>query len=224
MFGFFGSDSEEFVNSIRPNGVKPIKLSENYKVGKLEPKDTKNGIGVSTMYTSDFGFETAILELDVIPVERYKTEQEAKKGHSKWVKFVKSIKNETKVKELDHRDRKHTVTIKPNLKVFYKPQIPSSDFSSQDFNKKDGYVTSMRLKTDSNLYSYLREKRGLLCVMGDSNSIVMCRVRENDYFDIGKELHPCCVCGGKENLCTIDNYFMNTERNICKRCFEFNNQ
>lgn len=61
----------------------------NYEKRKLEKTILKNGLKVSTAFTSDCGWETAILDGgEVHPVERYDTKDEAKQGHDKWVKVI----------------------------------------------------------------------------------------------------------------------------------------
>lgn len=63
---------------------------EERKVAYIKPEDN-NGIGVSTAYTSDEGYETALLDSgtqQVYPVERYTTREAAIEGHAKWVDFA----------------------------------------------------------------------------------------------------------------------------------------
>ena len=65
---------------------------ESRKVSRIEPKDN-NGCGVSTAYSSDEGYETALLDKNgAHPVERYENKEEATIGHKKWVKKAKTIK------------------------------------------------------------------------------------------------------------------------------------
>ena len=62
---------------------------ENRKLDRIECEDN-GGIGVSTAWTPDEGYETALLTDTVIPVERYQTMEEAKLGHKKWVEYAKT--------------------------------------------------------------------------------------------------------------------------------------
>ena len=63
------------------------------KLGRIMPEEN-NGIGVSTVLTSDCGYETALLDgSGAHPVERYETREEAIKGHEKWVEFAKDENN-----------------------------------------------------------------------------------------------------------------------------------
>lgn len=80
------------------NGIVNAGDYESRKVALLKPKDNK-GIGVSTVYTIDMGFETALLDLNgVHPVERYPSKEEAEAGHQKWVDTTKAgIKTVTKL-------------------------------------------------------------------------------------------------------------------------------
>lgn len=65
---------------------------DNYKERKVD-KTEINGLEVSTAFTSDLGFETAIIDEDgYYPVERYKTKDEAMLGHKKWCKEAEIIK------------------------------------------------------------------------------------------------------------------------------------
>lgn len=77
--------------------LKDLDNYEERKVDKTEPKDN-SGIGVSTVYTSDEGYETALLDANgTHPVERYPNRYQAEEGHRKWVKLSTKRK---KVKEL----------------------------------------------------------------------------------------------------------------------------
>lgn len=70
--------------------IKDLDNYESRKIGKIASEDGKT-IGVSTAHTSDEGYETALLDSNGIhPVERYEKQQEAKKGHEKWIIFAKS--------------------------------------------------------------------------------------------------------------------------------------
>ncbi len=73
--------------------VKDFGNYEDRKVcEKVKPEDN-DGIGVSTAYTSDEGFETALLDgAKIYPVERYKTQAEAILGHQKWTERSKTLK------------------------------------------------------------------------------------------------------------------------------------
>jgi len=70
--------------------IQDIGTYDLRRIGRVEPEDN-NGIGVSTAYTSDEGFETALLDKNGIhPVERYGTKEDAEKGHIRWVDFAKN--------------------------------------------------------------------------------------------------------------------------------------
>lgn len=64
----------------------------NYKdrvVARVNPEEN-NGIGLSTAFSSDEGYETAILDAHgAHPVERYATKEEAKLGHKIWLHKLK---------------------------------------------------------------------------------------------------------------------------------------
>lgn len=76
--------------------------------GELELEDigrtqcSNNSLFVSTVNTPDMGLETAIVDKNgAHPVERYSSEESARLGHEKWVKFCEDdstlIKTVTKL-------------------------------------------------------------------------------------------------------------------------------
>lgn len=72
----------------------------NYEKRKVARDISKSGIIVSTAYTSDEGYETALIDDNgVHPVERYIDRNNAVKGHAKWLLFA-DTGNGKKVKEL----------------------------------------------------------------------------------------------------------------------------
>lgn len=78
--------------------INDINNYELRKVARIERKEN-NGIGVSTAYSSDEGYETTLLDKNgVHPVERYYSREETEKGHIKWVKFANNKKNKNVVK------------------------------------------------------------------------------------------------------------------------------
>lgn len=69
----------------------------NYDTRKLGRTDV-NGVTVSTAYTSDEGYETALLDANgVHPVERYDSKSEAEAGHEKWCKEAETVETVTKL-------------------------------------------------------------------------------------------------------------------------------
>jgi len=71
------------------NFLQDIGNYEDRKVGKEEV----NNFIISTAYTSDEGYETAIIdENGTHPIERYSDIIKAKEGHQKWIKKAKEIK------------------------------------------------------------------------------------------------------------------------------------
>jgi len=60
----------------------------NYETRKVERTICKNGIIVSTAYSSDEGYETALIDKKgAHPIERYENKEHAIEEHKKWVKF-----------------------------------------------------------------------------------------------------------------------------------------
>lgn len=77
--------------------INDIGNYESRKVARTEAKDN-NGIGVSTAYTSDEGYETALLDANGIhPVERYEDRNLAEEGHERWVLRAKKIRKVNKI-------------------------------------------------------------------------------------------------------------------------------
>lgn len=80
------------------SATKDIGTYEQRKVARTDVE----GLGVSTAYTTDCGFETAILAEDTTHiVERYESREDAEVGHAKWVEFAKDRAN-TKVTDLGY--------------------------------------------------------------------------------------------------------------------------
>lgn len=74
--------------------LKDIGNYESRKLGRT----TVNGLTVSTAYTSDEGYETAIIdENGVHPVERYLSKEDAQIGHDKWCKKAETVETVTKL-------------------------------------------------------------------------------------------------------------------------------
>jgi len=61
----------------------------NYNDRKLGRHTSDSGIEVSTAFTYDEGYETALIDKNgVHVVERYKDKETALEGHTKWMKFA----------------------------------------------------------------------------------------------------------------------------------------
>lgn len=70
-------------------GAMGLNSYENRTIACIERSDTQ--IGVSTVLTTDMGYETALGDVNGIhPVERYPNEEKAIEGHKKWCIFSKS--------------------------------------------------------------------------------------------------------------------------------------
>jgi hypothetical protein len=73
---------------------KVLAMMGNYEDRKVDRTELQNGVEVSTCYTTDYGFETALIGTSgqVFPVERYGWENRegAKVGHTKWVSFAEN--------------------------------------------------------------------------------------------------------------------------------------
>lgn len=80
--------------SFASNMVRVMAMANNYDDRMVDRTELENGLIVSTAYTTDYGYETAILgQTDgVYPVERYGEvlSDEVKQGHARWVEFAKN--------------------------------------------------------------------------------------------------------------------------------------
>lgn len=69
-----------------------VDMSGSYESRKVDRSELDNGIIVSTAYTTDMGYETALILTDgeVCPVERYgsKNDIDLQSNHDKWVRFA----------------------------------------------------------------------------------------------------------------------------------------
>lgn len=64
---------------------------------RITPEEN-GGVGVSTVLSQDFGWETALLDaIGAHPVQRYETRDEALAGHDAWVAKAKDGLNVTKL-------------------------------------------------------------------------------------------------------------------------------
>lgn len=65
-------------------------------VGRCEGKEN-NGVGVSSAWTGDCGFETALLpsKHKIVIVEQYADKEACEAGHEKWVAFAADESNKT---------------------------------------------------------------------------------------------------------------------------------
>lgn len=65
--------------------------ADNYDERKVAEKEQVGEFKISSCYTSDMGYETAIGYKDEFyPVERYDTKEECIEGHNKWIEWAKN--------------------------------------------------------------------------------------------------------------------------------------
>ena len=82
--------------------TNPLGMMGNYEERKTG-RDEIDGFIISTCWTTDEGFETAIIDKNKVHVvERYSNENEAGKGHEKWIRFIRE--GNRKVKTLGWSD------------------------------------------------------------------------------------------------------------------------
>ena len=76
----------------------------NYDERKVAEKEQIGLFKVSSCYTSDMGYETAICYADgVYPVERYKTKEECIDGHKKWINWASSNPKQIPYLQFDNK-------------------------------------------------------------------------------------------------------------------------
>lgn len=86
--------------------------SNNYESRKVA-RDEVGGLIISTAYSSDCGYETAIIDASqTSPVERYRSREQAELGHKKWCKKAKTLKKVTMLGDADGWMDEETVTLK----------------------------------------------------------------------------------------------------------------
>lgn len=67
----------------------------NYEDRKVARHTSASGIEVSTAFTSDEGYETALIDANgTHPVERYEYLELAKAGHDRWLAFADTADGE----------------------------------------------------------------------------------------------------------------------------------
>jgi hypothetical protein len=82
---------ENLKNILPPQYSLFLDHLNNYEERKIG-KDNINGLTVSTCFTPDMGYETAILDkYNAYPVERYKDKDDASIGHYEWCKKAETI-------------------------------------------------------------------------------------------------------------------------------------
>lgn len=65
--------------------------ANNYDDRKVAEKEQVGKFKISSCYTSDMGYETAIGYKDEFyPVERYDTKEECIEGHNRWIEWAKN--------------------------------------------------------------------------------------------------------------------------------------
>lgn len=65
--------------------------ANNYDDRKVAEKEQVGEFKISSCYTSDMGYETAVIYKDeVYPVERYISKEECIEGHNKWIEWAKN--------------------------------------------------------------------------------------------------------------------------------------
>ena len=81
--------SSKFLSALSQFSETVSRDGANYDSRRIG-RDDLEGLSVSTAWTSDEGYETAILDANYAnPVERYSDRKAALVGHEKWVDFVR---------------------------------------------------------------------------------------------------------------------------------------
>lgn len=73
----------------------------NYNSRKVDRTDV-GGLTISTAFTSDYGYETAVIDKEhTYPVERYSSREDAKIGHDEWVARAPELKEIVELEGLE---------------------------------------------------------------------------------------------------------------------------
>lgn len=92
------------------------------------PKEIANGLIVSTIDSHDLGYETALMDKsNTFVVERYDSEEEARVGHSNWVKKCE--------------DGIETITTLGYKSLVDEKNVPLERMSEEEANKRLAGVT-----------------------------------------------------------------------------------
>lgn len=76
---------------LRGNPFAFLQDGENYSSRQVAEQTWRCGLGVSTAWTSDEGYETAIGDrAGWHPVERYESRESAEAGHARWTALVET--------------------------------------------------------------------------------------------------------------------------------------
>ena len=68
-----------------------ILAADNYDDRKVAEKEQVEEFKISSCYTSDMGYETAVIyKNEVYPVQRYISKEECLEGHNKWIEWAKN--------------------------------------------------------------------------------------------------------------------------------------
>lgn len=105
-------------------------LCEVSKSSKKLIRTEVYGLIISSVWTPDCGFETAIIDNNgIYVVERYKTEKQMVKGHQKWCKKAKTIKEVRELSWLGITDEKDII-LERNFDVKFPEKHGMSIFKS----------------------------------------------------------------------------------------------
>ena len=86
------NEREKILKAIETTAKVIEQDSQNYKDRKIG-RNKIDGLTLSTAFTSDEGYETAIGDSKhFYPVERYTNKEDAKAGHEKWIKKIPGLK------------------------------------------------------------------------------------------------------------------------------------
>ena len=83
----------------------------NYEARKVD-RTKINGLIISTAFSSDCGYETAVIDaVAVYPVERYQSREDAIEGHKKWCQSSKELRKVVMLGDADEFFEPKEVTL-----------------------------------------------------------------------------------------------------------------
>ena len=91
---------------------KEDSIYNSYNSRKVDDKYTFDGLTVSTVFTEDMGYETAIIDSnEVTVVERYPDKKSSAKGHFKWIEWINN-KDNNEVQDVGYGNLIDSFTVK----------------------------------------------------------------------------------------------------------------
>ena len=90
----------------------PESICGTYDIRKVDEEYEFDGLTVSTVWTDDMGYETAIIDSNRVNiVERYPDEKSSAQGHFKWIEWIND-KDNNEVQDVGYGNLLDSFTVK----------------------------------------------------------------------------------------------------------------